>query len=120
MKARSVVFAPEAKDDLIDLFDYIASVASPDIALSFLDRIEGFCNNMDVGSERGLRRDDIRPGLYQSQLIRTYLMERKFVSGQAMRAARPLRPGKRSNNAGDGFSPTKGALFLSCGQRHAF
>ena len=63
MKARSVVFAPEAKDDLIDLFDYIASVASPDIALSFLDRIEGFCNNMDVGSERGLRRDDIRPGL---------------------------------------------------------
>ncbi len=63
MKARAVVFSPEARRDLLDLYQTIASAASPAVALAYIERIEGFCLHFDLASERGQRRDDIRPGL---------------------------------------------------------
>lgn len=63
MKARQVIFAPEARDDLFELYDWIAVAASPSIALSYIERIESFCLGFTHASERGTRRDDIRPGL---------------------------------------------------------
>jgi toxin ParE1/3/4 len=61
VKRRSVVFAPEAQDDLIRLYDWIACRAGS--AISYLDRVEGFCLGFDLASERGTLRNDIRPGL---------------------------------------------------------
>lgn len=63
MKQREVVFSPEAMDDLNGLYDWIASVAGVSVALRYVERIETFCMNLDLASERGVLREDIRPGL---------------------------------------------------------
>lgn len=63
MKRREVVLAPEAIDDLGALFDWIASAAGEVVARGYIDRIERYCFNFDMAGERGLARDDIRPGL---------------------------------------------------------
>jgi toxin ParE1/3/4 len=63
MKKRSVVYAPEALQDLIDLYDRIAGCAAPAVAAGYLGRIEAYCANLAFASERGRLRDDIRPGL---------------------------------------------------------
>lgn len=58
-----VVFAPEARADLLELYDYIAARGGPERALAYIERIETYCNGFATFPERGLRRDDIRPGL---------------------------------------------------------
>lgn len=63
MKERDVTFAPEARDDLVRLYDWIATNSSTGVALVYLTRIESFCRGMGIASERGHTRDDIRPGL---------------------------------------------------------
>ncbi|MDQ1901515.1 type II toxin-antitoxin system RelE/ParE family toxin [Paracoccus sp. WLY502] len=63
MKERQVVFAPEAAEDLATLYDWIADAASPQVAIAYLSRVEGFCRRLGVGSERGHLRADIRPNL---------------------------------------------------------
>jgi toxin ParE1/3/4 len=60
---RSVVYAPEARDDLLALYDWIADAASPNVAFTYLTRVEAWLAGFDVAAERGTRRDDIRPGL---------------------------------------------------------
>jgi toxin ParE1/3/4 len=63
VKRRAVVFAPEARDDLLNLYDWIADAAGPRVALAYLDRLNAFCLGFDLAAERGKRRDDLRPGL---------------------------------------------------------
>jgi toxin ParE1/3/4 len=60
---REVVFAPEARDDLLALYDWIAGAADPDTALAYVERLETFCLGLDLASERGQFREDVRPGL---------------------------------------------------------
>jgi toxin ParE1/3/4 len=61
--SRAVVSAPEAQNDLLDLYDYIADHSSPTRALGYLNRIEKACMSLMTLPERGTRRDDLRPGL---------------------------------------------------------
>ncbi|MGB3899125.1 MAG: type II toxin-antitoxin system RelE/ParE family toxin [Mesorhizobium sp.] len=63
MKRRTVVFAPEARDDLLQIYDWIEKSSSSSTALSFIERIEAYCLAFDLASERGVLRDDIRPSL---------------------------------------------------------
>lgn len=63
MKRRSVVLTPEARDDLLSLYDWIAEAAGSDTAIGFIERVEAYCARLDLASERGHLRDDIRPGL---------------------------------------------------------
>ena len=63
MKRRTVVFAPEARRDLLELGDWIAEHAGSETALNYIGRLEAHCMSFEIGSERGHRRDDIRPGL---------------------------------------------------------
>jgi toxin ParE1/3/4 len=42
VKERRVVLAPEAGDDLGDLYQWIAHRASPEVALGYLERVEVF------------------------------------------------------------------------------
>lgn len=37
--------------------------AGTDVAIAYIERIEAFCRDLDLASERGSLRDDIRPGL---------------------------------------------------------
>lgn len=63
MKRRRVVFTPEARNDLFEIYDWIAAKASAQIAISYLERIETYCLGFEFASERGHRRDDISLGL---------------------------------------------------------
>lgn len=58
-----VIFAPEAEDDLINLYDYIADDAGPQRAYGYTERIRAFCAGFSAFPERGTRRDDLRPAL---------------------------------------------------------
>lgn len=63
MKTRVVVFAPEARVDLLQLHDWLANAASPAIALKYVERLETYCDGFRTAGELGHRRDDLRPGL---------------------------------------------------------
>jgi toxin ParE1/3/4 len=63
VKERRVVFSPESATDLMELYDWTATQASPQEAMAYLDRVEAFCGRLSMGSERGHRRDDVRSGL---------------------------------------------------------
>lgn len=63
MKQYRVIFAPEARDDLLVLYDWIAAASSPDTALSYIELIGTYCRGLTHAAERGTRRDDLRPGL---------------------------------------------------------
>ena len=63
MRQRTVAFAPEAQDDLLRLYDWIADAAGESVALGYIERIERTCLGLRWGSECGQARHDIRPGL---------------------------------------------------------
>lgn len=63
MKRRRVVFAPEARIDLLNIYDWIAEAANPAVAVGYIERLENWCMSFDIASERGRAREDIRPGL---------------------------------------------------------
>ncbi|MGA2207414.1 MAG: type II toxin-antitoxin system RelE/ParE family toxin [Terracidiphilus sp.] len=58
-----VVFAPEARDDLFELYDYIAHYGSPDRAMAYIERIERACMSLQTLPNRGTLREDLRQGL---------------------------------------------------------
>lgn len=58
-----VLFGAKAKQDVLDLFDFIASQDSPEKALKFLSRVDQWCRSFGTFPERGLLRNDVRPGL---------------------------------------------------------
>lgn len=61
--AHTVVFAPEAVEQLANLYHYIAERATPGIAEGYTGAIVSFCEGLSNFPHRGTRRDDIRPGL---------------------------------------------------------
>lgn len=58
-----VVFAPEAEAQLIDLYRFIAEAAAPSIAAAYTETIIRSCETLAHFPQRGIARDDIRPGL---------------------------------------------------------
>ena len=58
-----VVFSPEARDELMALYRFIADHAGDVVAMGYLERIEVFCRDFAEFPERGMRRDDLLPGL---------------------------------------------------------
>lgn len=59
----TVVFRPLAEDDLGELYVYIAQNSSSDRADNYLARIEATCLALADFPHRGMRRDDLFPGL---------------------------------------------------------
>jgi toxin ParE1/3/4 len=84
VKQREVVFSPEAIDDLNRLYDWIASGAGSAVALRYIERIEAFCMRLDLASERGVLREDIRPGLrvvgFERRLTVAFSVEAETVT----------------------------------------
>ncbi len=60
---RKIVFSPEARDDLFELYRYISERGAPNAAMAYVTRLEARCANLADFPEQGSRRDDIRPGL---------------------------------------------------------
>ncbi len=61
--SRTVVFDPAAQDDLDDLFEWIADRTGVATAKRYTDRLRAYCLRFDAVPERGMRRDDLRPGI---------------------------------------------------------
>lgn len=59
----SVVFSPEATEQLVALHGYIAAAASSDIATRYTEAILSYCESLRTFPHRGTVRDDVRPGL---------------------------------------------------------
>ena len=83
MKYR-VVFAPEARDQLLALYTSIADTASPETAKRYTDAIVAYCEGLSNSPHRGTKRDDIRPGLrvtnYKKRTVIAFAVERDAVS----------------------------------------
>ena len=60
---RRIIFSPEARTDLRQLYLHIAGQSGDARALGYVGRIEAFCLGFADFPERGTRRDDLRPGL---------------------------------------------------------
>ena len=58
-----VVFSPEAEEQLVALYGYIAAAASPDVAARYTEAIVSYCESLNAFPYRGAMRDDVRPGL---------------------------------------------------------
>jgi len=58
-----VVFSPEAENDLIGLYLYIAERTGDVRALAYVERLERYCKGFEDFPERGTSRDDLFPGL---------------------------------------------------------
>jgi plasmid stabilization system protein ParE len=59
----SVIYAPEAEDQLVSLYFHIAAAASPEIAACYTGAIVEQCESLKTFPMRGAQRDDIRSGL---------------------------------------------------------
>lgn len=59
----SVRFRPAAEADLFNLYGYVAERSGRARAGAYIDRVEAACLGLADFSERGTRRDDLRPGL---------------------------------------------------------
>jgi plasmid stabilization system protein ParE len=59
----SVVFTPEAQEQILELYRYVAAVGSPEVAARYAEAIVAFCEELAMFPHRGKARDDIRPGL---------------------------------------------------------
>jgi toxin ParE1/3/4 len=84
VKSRRVIVAPEARDDLLSIYDWIATAASPNIALSYIERLEDWCHGFDLASERGHARDDIKPGLriagFERRIVAAFTVDEDRIS----------------------------------------
>jgi toxin ParE1/3/4 len=59
----TVIFAPEAQEQLTELYRYIAAATSPEVAERHTSSILTYCESLQDLPHRGTRRDDMRPGL---------------------------------------------------------
>lgn len=84
MKRYTVVFTPEAQEQLAALYHYIAVAASPEIAERYTDAIVTYCEGLHTFPLRGTCRDDIRPGLrithYKKRAVIAFVVDAELVS----------------------------------------
>lgn len=80
----SVVFSPEAQEQLAALYLYIAEGVSPDIAAGYTDAIISYCESLCTFPHRGTMRDDVRPGLritnYKKRAVIAFDVDTELVS----------------------------------------
>ena len=94
----TVVFTPEAHAHLTELYRFIASASSPEIADRYTDAIVTHCEGLRTFPHRGIRRDEVRPGLritsYRKRVVIAFLVDADqiailgvFYGGQNYEAA---------------------------------
>jgi len=63
VKRRTVIYSPEAAEDLDRIYGIVADAGDPLTADRYDQRIRALCERLDHASERGTLREDVRPGL---------------------------------------------------------
>ena len=84
MSQYTIIFTPEAQEQLAVLYRYIAAAASPDIAERYTSAIVAYCENLQDFPYRGTCRDDVRLGLritnYKKRAVIAFAVDAKLVS----------------------------------------
>lgn len=79
-----VVFAPEAQEQLAELYHYIAQEATPYSALNFIENIIDYCESLVHFPQRGNCRDDLLPGLritnYRRRTIIAFMLSENTLT----------------------------------------
>ena len=79
-----VIFSPQALEQLVELFQYIAHAGSPDIAGRYTEAIVAYCEGLATFPLRGTKRDDVRPGLritnYKKTAVIAFAVDEELVS----------------------------------------
>ena len=80
----TVIFTPEAQEQLLSLYRYIAAAASPEIAERYTSSIVAYCESLQDFPLRGTRRDDVRLGLritnYKKRAVIAFAVDAAQVS----------------------------------------
>jgi toxin ParE1/3/4 len=61
--SHTVLFTPEAEEQLTALYRYIAAAATPMIAARYTEAIVAYCESLGNFPQRGICRNDVLPGL---------------------------------------------------------
>lgn len=85
MNTYSVVFAPEARDQLAEIYRYIADASGvPDVAARYTESIVAYCEGLSTFPLRGRQRDDVRPGLrvtsFKRRVVIAYEVRDSIIS----------------------------------------
>jgi plasmid stabilization system protein ParE len=84
VKQYSVIFTPEAKDQLVSLYNFIAVAASPEVAERYTNAIVTYCESLHSFPLRGTCRDDVRVGLritnYKKRAVIAFAVNDNLVS----------------------------------------
>lgn len=79
-----VIFSPEAEEQLVALYHYIADAASSDIAAGYTEAIVSYCESLCTFPHRGTRRDDVRPGVritnYKKRAVIAFSVDTEQIS----------------------------------------
>jgi toxin ParE1/3/4 len=59
----TVIFTPEAQEQLASLYRYLAAVASPQTAERYTSAVVTACEDLRTFPHQGTSRHDLRPGL---------------------------------------------------------
>lgn len=80
----TIVFTPEAEEQLVAIYRYIATAASPKIAERYTNAIIRYCEGLTAFPERSIQRNDIRLGLritnYKKRTVIAYTADAELVS----------------------------------------
>lgn len=80
----TVVFSPEAEEQLAELYRYISAASSPEAAARYTDAIVTYCEGLKTLPRRGTRRDDIRPGLrttsFRKRVVIAFCVDAKLIA----------------------------------------
>lgn len=96
--AHTIIFSPEAEAQLVGLRRYIAENAGLAVARTFTDAIVRHCLSLTLFPNRGVPRDDLRPGLrtisFRGRVTIAYAVDQEtltvlaiFYAGQDIDAA---------------------------------
>jgi toxin ParE1/3/4 len=92
----TVVFTPEAEEQLAAIYRYIAARASPETAERYTNAIVSYCEAMQSFPHRGTRRDDIRAGLritnYKKRSVIAFTVDTDYPSLACSTGDRIMRP----------------------------
>ena len=79
-----IVFSPEVTEQLAELYSYIAKAASPVVAARYTEAIVSYCESLRTFPARGIKRDDVRPGLrvtnYKNRTLIAFFIDAEVVS----------------------------------------
>ncbi|WP_329956086.1 type II toxin-antitoxin system RelE/ParE family toxin [Collimonas silvisoli] len=84
MSRPTVIFTPEAQEQLTALYRYIAAAASPGVAERYVNSIVAYCESLRDFPHRGTCRDDVRSGLritnYKKHAVIAFAVDADLVS----------------------------------------